>query len=86
MSDSPHVENIQKSLQSSLEASRQEALTVFVEQLMFALAKQDYRLNDLLGALVIYSRRRTDWRRVTEHLLLATDAVLQAKRELTGGK
>jgi hypothetical protein len=83
MSDS-HVEDIRESLEAAMLAARTEMLRLFVQELMIVLAKKDFRLNDLLEALAEYSERRADWSRVTEHLVAASGAVVEARRELTG--
>ncbi len=65
-------------------SARQEMLRLFVQELMIVLAKQDFRFNDLLDALSDYSENRKDWSKVTEHLVAAANAVVQAKQLLTG--
>jgi hypothetical protein len=83
MTDS-HTEDIREGLETAMTAARMEMLRLFVRELMVVLAKQDFRLNDLLEGLVEYSENRKDWSRVTEHLVLAANAVVEARRELTG--
>ena len=83
MTDS-HTEDIKQNLEGAMTAARMETLRVFVEQLMLVLAKQDFRLNDLLEALVEYSERRADWSKVTEHLVAASNAVVEAREQVTG--
>ena len=83
MTDS-HADDIRENLQTAMVAARMELLRVFVEQLMIVLAKQNYRLDDLLNALTEYTEIRKDWSRVAEHLVAASNAVSDAKRELTG--
>jgi hypothetical protein len=46
--------------------------------------RENFRLNDLLEALAQYSERRSDWSRVTEHLVAASGAVVDARKQLTG--
>ena len=83
MTDS-HTDDIREGLEAAMTAARMEMLRLVVEQLMIVLAKQNFRLNDLLDALTEYSERRADWSRVTEHLVAASNAVSDARRELTG--
>lgn len=85
MTDS-HTGDIREGLETAMTAARQEMLRLFVEELMITLAKQDFRLNDLLEALVEYSERRADWSKVTEHLVAAANAVVEAKEDLIGKK
>ena len=83
MADS-HTDEIRENLETAMTAARMQTLCLIVEQFMIVLARQNYRLNDLLDALVQYSERRADWSRVTEHLTAASNAVVEARRELTG--
>jgi hypothetical protein len=85
MTDS-HTEDIREGLETAMTAARIEMLCVFVQEMMIVLAKQDFRLNDLLEALAEYSEKRKDWARVTEHLVAASHAVLEAKEQLIGKK
>lgn len=78
------TDDIRENLETAMMAARQEMLRLFVEELMIVLAKQDFRLNDLLDALTDYSQKRKDWSKVTEHLVAAANAVTEAKRQLTG--
>lgn len=77
-------DSIGQQLQSAVRAARQECLQAFVRELMVALAKENYRLDDLLDALTVYSQGRSDWSKVTEHLIAAAEGVRGAKRRLTG--
>jgi hypothetical protein len=83
MADS-HTEDIRENLQTAMTAARTEMLRVFVQELMIVLAKQDFRLDDLLEALAEYAERRADWSKVTEYLVAAANAVVEAKEQLTG--
>ena len=83
MTDS-HTEDIREGLETAMTAARTEMLWLIVKELMVVLAKQDFRLNDLLEALAEYSERRADWSEVTEHLVAAANAVVEAKEQLTG--
>lgn len=49
MTDS-HTGDIREGLETAMTAARMEMLRLFVEELMIVLAKQDFRLNDLLEA------------------------------------
>ncbi len=85
MTDS-YTEDIREGLESALMSARMEMLRVFVQELMIVLAKQDFRLDDLLEALAEYSERRADWSKVTQHLVAAANEVREAKEQLTGSK
>lgn len=85
MTDS-HTDDIRENLETAMTSARMEMLRLFVEELMIVLAKQDFRLNDLLQALVGYSEKRKDWAKVTEHLVAAANAVVEAKQQLIGKK
>ena len=85
MTDS-HTDDIRENLETAMTSARMEMLRLFVEELMIVLAKQDFRLNDLLEALVDYSEKRKDWTKVTEHLVAAANAVVEAKQQLIGNK
>jgi hypothetical protein len=78
------TDRIGQQLQDVVRFARQETLRIFVEQLMIALAKENYRLDDLLEALVHYSQRRADWSKASEHLSAAAQEVRGAKRKITG--
>jgi hypothetical protein len=80
------TEGIREGLETAVTAARMEMLRVLVGELMIVLAKQDFRLDDLLQALVEYSERRADWSKVTEYLVLASNAVVEAKEQLIGKK
>lgn len=84
MTDSQYIDDLKEHLQCSMVSLRQEALRLFVGELMVALAKQDYRLNDLLEALALYSEGRKDWAKVTALLDQAAQEVVEVKRHLTG--
>jgi hypothetical protein len=83
MTDS-HTDDIRENLETAMTAARTEMLRLFTEELMVVLAKQNFRLDDLLQALAEYSERRADWSKVTEYLVLASNAVVEAKEQLTG--
>lgn len=76
--------DIRENLEIAMTAARTEMLRLFVSEFMIVLAKQDFRLNDLLEALAEYSERRADWSEVTGYLIQAANAVVEAKRALTG--
>jgi hypothetical protein len=78
------TDRIGQQLQAVVRFARQESLRIFVHQLMIALAKENYRLDDLLEALVHYSGRRADWSKVSEHLSAAVQEVRGAKKKITG--
>lgn len=77
-------DRVRQGLESAVRLARQETLETFVRELMIALAKENYRLDDLLDALTVYSQNRKDWSKVTEHLVIAAQEVRQAKKKLTG--
>lgn len=77
-------DRVREQLESAVRVVRQETLEIFVRELMIALAKENYRLDDLLDVLGLYSQNRKDWSKVTEHLATAAQEVRQAKRKLTG--
>lgn len=64
--------------------ARKITMQLFVQELMLALAKENYRLNDLSEALAEYARRREDWKSVVHHLEQAAAEVVRAKTNLTG--
>ncbi len=85
MTDSySHIGDIREGLETAMTAARMEMLRIVVEELMLSLGRQNFRLNDLLEALVAYSERRADWTEVTKHLVQAANAVTDARQELTG--
>ena len=73
-----------KLLAEATVTARQITMQLFVQKLMVALGKQNYRLNDLLEALAEYARRREDWSNVVYHLEAARDEVVRAKTKITG--
>lgn len=83
MTDS-YGDRVRQQLESAVKTARQESLQMFVKELMIALAKQNYRLDDLLDALAVYSQGRSDWSKVTEHLIAAEREVREAKKRLKG--
>jgi hypothetical protein len=78
------TDRIGQELQAVVKFARQESLRIFVEQLMIALGKENYRLDDLLEALFHYSQRRADWSKASEHLSAAAQEVREAKKKITG--
>ncbi len=64
--------------------ARNLTMQLFVQKLMVALAKENYRLNDLLESLAEYAKRREDWSNVVHHLEAARDEVVRAKTKITG--
>lgn len=62
--------------------ARRITIQLFVNELMAALAKENYRLNDLSEALAEYARRRDDWATVVHHLEAAAKEVVRAKNNL----
>lgn len=84
MTDSySHIGDIREGLETAMTAARMEMLRIVVEELMLSLGRQNFRLNDLLEALVTYSERRADWSEVTKHLVQAANAVTDARQQLT---
>lgn len=51
---------------------------------MLALAKENYRLNDLSEALAEYARGRDDWTTVVHHLEAAAAEVVRVRDNITG--
>ena len=84
MTDSHNIDDIRENLETAMLAARTEMLRLLTQELMIVLAKRDFRLDDLLEALVEFSERRKDWAKVTEHLVAAANEVREAKRQLTG--
>lgn len=64
--------------------ARKITIQLFVQELMVALAKQNYRLNDLSEALAEYAKRRDDWKTVVYHLESAAQEVVRVRTNLTG--
>lgn len=77
-----HTDDIKEGLETAMTAARMEMLRILVEELMLTLARQNFRLNDLLEALVTYSERRADWSEVTKHLVQAANAVTDARQQI----
>lgn len=85
MSEQQQIEDLKEHLSCAMISIRQQALNTFVQELMVILAKQgEYRLDDLLDALALWSERREDWSKVTEHLDRAANEVREAKAHLIG--
>lgn len=81
MTDS-YADRVREQLEVAVRVVRQETLEIFVRELMIALAKENYRLDDLLDGLTLYSQRRSDWSEVTKCLAAAAVGVRAAKRKL----
>lgn len=64
--------------------ARRITMQLFVQELMLALAKENYRLNDLSEALAEYAKRRDDWGTVVHHLQAAAAEVVRVKNNLSG--
>jgi hypothetical protein len=84
MTDFDSGDRIRQQLEFAVKLARRETLQAFVRELMIALAKENYRLDDLLDALTVYSQGRGDWSKVFEHLIAAAKEVREAKKKLTG--
>ena len=65
--------------------ARKITMQLFVRELMTALAKENYRLNDLSEALAEYAKRRDDWATVVHHLEAAAQEVVRVRTNLTQG-
>jgi hypothetical protein len=65
---------------------RDEAMALFVKELVVALAKENYRFDDLLQGLASYADERADWVQVVKHLEDAAEEVVRVRKDLTGGK
>lgn len=63
--------------------ARKITIRLFVRELMVALAKEGYRLNDLSEALAEYAKGRDDWGTVVHHLESAAAEVVRARTNLT---
>lgn len=78
--------HLEEYLQEAMAGLRDEAMNLFVKKLMIALAKENYRLDDLLQGLATYAEGRSDWANVVKHLEDAAEEVVRVKKELIGGK
>jgi hypothetical protein len=63
---------------------QKQSLVQLIEQIIAALKTQHYSFPEILDALAQYTKSRQDWKEVTEHLLGAKAAVLQASAKLRG--
>jgi hypothetical protein len=63
---------------------QKQSLLQLIEQIIGALKTQHYSFPEILDALAQYSKNREDWGEVTEHLLGAKVAVLEASARLRG--
>jgi hypothetical protein len=79
-------EEIREHLETAMLAARTEMLRMYVAELMIVLARENFRLDDLLQTLAEYCERRPDWSEVSSHLVQAANAVQEAKEALTGSK
>jgi hypothetical protein len=84
MPDSQHLEDLKEHFECALFSIRQEALSIFVRELMPILAAQNYQFDDLLEALAQYSEARSDWARATDLIDQAVNEIRDRRRELTG--
>ena len=77
---------LRDSLEEAMAGLRDEAMALFVKELMVALAKENYRFDDLLQGLASYADERPDWVQVVKLLEDAAEEVVRVRKELTGGK
>lgn len=82
--DSQYVEELREHLECSMLSLRQQAISLFVQELMVVLQKQGYLFDDLLEALSEYSEARSDWARATDLIDQAVNEIRDRRRELTG--
>lgn len=66
--------------------TRENAIQLFTQELMIALAKEDYRLDDLAKALAEYAKGRDDWQTVVYHLERAAAEVVRTRNNITQGR
>ncbi len=72
------------SLEEAMAGLRAQSMTLLAQELMAALLKENYSLDDFLQGLADYTSLRPDWEKVTSYLELAGQQVCEAKREITG--
>ncbi len=72
------------SLEEVMAGLRGQCMALLAQELMAALLKQNYSLEDFLHGLADYTDTRPDWEQVTRHLELAAQEVRTARREITG--
>ena len=77
---------LRDSLEEAMAGLRDEAMALFVKELVVALAKENYRFDDLLQGLASYADERADWVQVVKHLEDAAEEVVRVRKDLTGGK
>ncbi len=77
---------LRDSLEEAMAGLRDEAMALFVKELMVALATENYRFDDLLQGLASYADERADWVQVVKLLEDAAEEVVRVRKELTGGK
>ncbi len=72
------------SLEEAMAGLRAQSMTLLAQELMAALLKENYSLDDFLHGLASYTDTKPDWEEVTRHLDLAAEEVSKARREITG--
>jgi hypothetical protein len=86
MTRHPLETEITDSLTHAVDHARLLAISVFTQELMVALAKENYYLDDLLDALADYANqredRREDWREVARYLSEASTAAAKTRTDL----
>ncbi len=72
------------SLEEAMAGLRAQSMTLLAQELMAALSKHNYSLDDFLHGLADYSDARPDWEQATTYLELAAEEICKARREITG--
>jgi hypothetical protein len=68
-------------MQEVMAALRQQSMNLLVAELVIAFRTESYQLNEFIDALADYAASQTGWEKVTEHLELASKALLKIRRE-----
>lgn len=69
-------------LTSAINQMHRRSFYELIQQIIIALRKNNHSFEDILLALVEYTKSRSDWDEVTKHLESARLAVIQASQNL----
>ncbi len=73
--------HLQSYLEESMAGLRDEAMNLFARELMIALRRENYHLEDILDGLATYAFETFDDEQLTKHLEAASDRVKELRRQ-----
>jgi hypothetical protein len=72
--------HLTNSLQEAIAAARSQSMDLLAQELMAALLKENYQLDEFLEGLAGYTDKKPGWEQVTRYLELASEEFSKLKR------